>query len=407
MNIVLITEYYPPQLTSNAPMMQELAEELASRGHRVVAVTAWPQHNPSNEAKGMSLKVFSVEKGVILIRVKTLPLHNNNFIARGISQLLLPYLFWIKIRKFVNEKPDVVFLYSPPLPLTILGVKIKKKYGARFVLNIQDIFPQNAIDLGIMKSKIAIKLFECIEKKAYQYADKMTSHTQSSRKYLIKEKKVSEEKVYYIPNWIDIKKYSNLQRRNVFRIKYELENKFIFLFPGTIGPSQGLDIIISLANSIKKLLNDVCFLIVGGGIEKDRLRKRTEQYSLENVVFQPFVSQEDYPSLVKDADVGIVCLSNMNKTPVIPGKILGFMAASIPVVAFLNRESDGHALIKSAQCGYSTLSDAPLEEMKKLIVKIYNEKEKLKQYGKNGFRYVSTHFAKETCIDNLIKISLQ
>jgi len=132
--------------------------------------------------------------------------------------------------------------------------------------------------------------------------------------------------------------------------------------------------------------------------------KMADEYSLKNIVFHAFVSQEIYPELVKEADVGLVCLSNMNKTPVIPGKILGYMAASIPVVAFLNKESDGHLLIKEAECGYSMVSDVSPEQVKDLIIKIFNEKDRLKQYGENGHRYVLKYFTKNVCMDKLIKL---
>ncbi|NIS74385.1 MAG: glycosyltransferase, partial [Deltaproteobacteria bacterium] len=96
-------------------------------------------------------------------------------------------------------------------------------------------------------------------------------------------------------------------------------------------------------------LRDIVFLLVGDGIEKNGLEKRVAGLSLENVLFRPFVPKETYPSLVKDADVGLICLSSKNNTPVVPGKLLGYMAASIPVVAFLNRQSDGHRIIEEAR----------------------------------------------------------
>ena len=128
-----------------------------------------------------------------------------------------------------------------------------------------------------------------------------------------------------------------------------------------------------------------------------------EEYSLENVIFKPFVSKDEYPELVKDADVGLVCLSSMNKTPVVPGKILGYMAASIPVVAFLNKESDGHQIIKDADCGYSEISDN-VEKTVETIKKIYNERNRLKEYGENGFSYVKENFERNACINRLEEI---
>ena len=115
------------------------------------------------------------------------------------------------------------------------------------------------------------------------------------------------------------------------------------------------------------------------------------------------MSNAEYSSLVKEVDVGFACLSMKNRTPVIPGKILSFMAASIPVIAFLNKESDGHILIREAKCGYSILSDNE-KDAAGLVAKVYNEKEQLSQYGKNGYQYVVDNFSKEKCISKLEKV---
>lgn len=403
MNIVLIADSYPPEIRSISLMMKELAEDLVSRDHSVTVVTYWPRYNLSADAKKRKFQNLSIENNVSVIRVKTPSHHNVNFIMRGISELISPFLFWMKIKKHISQKIDAVIVYISPLPLALVGSKVKKKYGSRFLLNIQDIFPQNAIDLGILKNVFLIRLFQYIEKKAYRCADKITSHTESSRKFLTEKKQIPPDKISIVRNWIDINPYINARKTDLFRKKHGLEDKFVFLFAGIIGPAQGLDLIIKVANELREI-SDICFLFVGDGSEKETLKKIVDRYRLKNVIFKDFVPFEEYPNLVKNTDVGLVCLSSKNKTPVVPGKILGYMAASIPVVAFLNKESDGHTLIKDAECGYSIASDASLDEVKNIIIRMYNEKDKLDQYGENGFRYVSRHFTKSSCIDNLIKL---
>ena len=407
MNILLITIYYPPIISSLSTMMQELAEELTLRGHQVTVATAKPQDdlNLSFEARQKTFDAFSIEKDIRVIRVRTLPLKNKIYFLRGLVQLMLPYFFLKQIMKFGDEKIDAVIVSTPPLSLATLGSKIKKKYRSKYILCVQDIFPQNAIDLGVIKNKLIIKFFEHVAKSAYRFSDIMTSHTQTSRNFLIEKKNVSSEKIFYIPNWIDVAPYINVDNKaGSYRKKYSLEDKFIFLFAGVIGPYQGLDVLIKAVAEAKDIPDDICILIVGEGADKDRLMRMKGEYSLSNIVFKPFVSLEEYPKLVKDVDVGVVCLSSLNKTPVVPGKVLGYMASSVPVVALLNKESDGHMIIEEAECGYSIASDASTEEISNLILQIYNEKDKLKQYGENGHRYVLRHFTKSSCIDNLIKL---
>src|SRR3990167_9738796 len=151
MKILIVADVYPPEVSSAANLMKELAEGLKKKGHNVWVVTAYPKYYLSKELEGQKFELFSDENGIKVIRVKTLPLKKVNFIIRGVSQLILPFLFFFKIKKYICEKLDVAIIYSPPLPLALVGVMIKRHYGAKFILNIQDLFPQNAIDLGVLK----------------------------------------------------------------------------------------------------------------------------------------------------------------------------------------------------------------------------------------------------------------
>ena len=314
---------------------------------------------------------------------------------------MLPHIFFNNIRKYLRGKLDVVFVSTPPLPLAMLGSKIKKIYGSRYILSVQDIYPQSVIDVGIMKNEIIIKFFEYLESRAYRYSDFITSHTQGNRNFLIKNKGISPLKIFFIPNWIDVIPYINIKKTGLYRKRYGLEGKFIFLFAGVIGPGQGLHLLINAIITLKKIPEDICFLIVGTGSEKKSLQKIIKAKSINNILFKPFVPIEDYPLLVKDADVGVICLNSKLKTPVVPGKLAAFLAASIPVLAFLNKESDGHLIIKEADCGYSINSNASAAEINNIILKIYNEKDKFSQYGKNGHNYLLKHYKKDICIEKI------
>ena len=176
-------------------MVRELAEQLSAKGHRVTVVTCWPQYNLEDNADLTKFQTISVENNVKVIRVKTPPHHKVNYLIRGAVQLLLPYFFENALKSHHKEKIDAVVVYSPPLPLSILGSRIKKKYNARYLLNIQDIFPQNAIDLGVLRNKWLIHFFENMEKKAYKYADWITSHTDRGQQFLIERKDIPVEKI--------------------------------------------------------------------------------------------------------------------------------------------------------------------------------------------------------------------
>jgi len=404
MKILIVADVYPPEVSSAANLMQELAQGLKKRSHKITVVTSYPRHYLTEALKGKKFQIFSDEGGIDVIRIKVLPHHKVNFIIRGISQLILPFLFFAKIKKFIKQI-DAVIVYSPPLPLALVGGMIKKKYGAKFILNIQDIFPQNAIDLGILKGwkhKPAVWLFEWLEKKIYKEADKITFHSEGGRKFLIDKKEVPENKIITLPNWIDLAPYQNLTSDISFRKQYGLEGKFIFLFAGIMGPAQGLDFLMEVAKKVSDL-KDVVFLLVGDGMEKEKIEKLIGNYGLKNVIIKPFVSKDEYPYLVKDADVGLVCLSPNNKTPFVPGKFLGYLAAAKPALAFLNKESDGFALTNEAGCGYAVPSDN-LEEAVRIIKKMHAERNKLSQFGQNGFVYAKNNLSLKVCLDKIEKL---
>ncbi len=392
-NVLIVSDVYPPEISSAASLMQELAEEVKKRGNKVWIATSFPKHYlPQYFQKG-KIKEFTEEKGINVIRVKTFPLHKVNFIVRGVAQLILPPSLFSKIKSYINEKIDTVIVYSPPLTLALLGAKIKKKYGAKFVLNIQDIFPQNAIDIGVLKKWKhwpAIRLFEIIEKKAYKNADKITFHSEGGKRFLVEKKKVPENKITAVYNWINPKPFRELTKRISFRKKWGLENKFIFLFAGIMGPAQGIDLIIKIAKKVSDT-KDIVFLLVGDGTEKEKLEELIKKLGLKNVLIKEFIPKEIYPYLVREIDVGLICLSPQNKTPFIPGKFLGYMMSAKPVLAFLNKESDGFSIVERAKCGYAVESNN-FEKAVEIIQKIYGERGRLKMLGENGFDFASKHF---------------
>lgn len=398
-HILLITDSYPPEIRSASYLMLELAEALTSRDYQVTVVTCWPQYNlDANHTQTFS--EVMTEKNITVIRMKHLAHHKVNFIFRGIAQLILPFLFIRKIKQHVKEKIDAVIVYSPPLPLAYVGVWAKKKWQAKFILNVQDIFPKNAIDLGVLKNQKLIFLFHAMEKWMYHKADTVTVHSEGNKSFILKNYPALRDKLFVLHNWVDIAAHQSNNMPKNYRALFQLDKKFVMVFAGVMGPSQHLDILIEAANRVQSL-KELCFLIVGDGSEKKKLEEKVEKYQLHNVIFKPFINRDDYADLLKSCDVGLVSLSAKNKTPVVPGKILGYMAAGLPVVAFLNKESDGHAIIENAQCGYSVVSDN-LSNVVSVIEKMYHAQDQCRALGIAGFDYVKQHFSKENCVDNIV-----
>ena len=202
MNILLVTDSYPPEIRSASHLMLELAQELHHRGHRVTVITTWPEYNLDQAEAPRAFEEIQVENGITVIRVKTLPHHNVNYIVRGISQLVMPVLFLMKLRRH-RIRPDAAVVYSPPLPLALVGSWLARK-GVRNVLNVQDLFPQNAIDLGILKRPAQIRFFQALERYAYRTADIVTVHSAGNHRMVLQQHPELGARLRILHNWVDV-----------------------------------------------------------------------------------------------------------------------------------------------------------------------------------------------------------
>ena len=397
MNILLVTDSYPPEIRSASHLMLELAEELHDRHHQVTLITTWPEYNLDRDSAQRSFTEKEIENGITVLRVKTLPHHNVNYLLRGVAQLFMPAQFLYKLRQY-RIRPDVVVVYSPPLPLALVGSWFRHK-KIRFVLNVQDLFPQNAIDLGVLTHSIQIRFFRVLENFAYHTADVVTVHSDGNQKIVLQQYPKLENKLRTLHNWVDVEHHQTGIVNIDFRSKWNIQEKYIAVFAGVMGPSQYLKFVLQVAEQMQDQ-SELLFLLVGDGKEKEKLQNLAREKSLNNVRFEGFVSREAYQDLLRICSIGLVCLSPQNQTPVIPGKILGYMAAGLPLAAFLQSASDGYGIIKSAKCGVSADSadkDACIQAMQDLM----SQSDSFAKLGQNGKNYATENFSKEVCVSQL------
>ncbi len=401
MKILIITNSYPPEIRSTSHLMYELAQDLNEKGHRVTVLTSFPGYNLADPNDSSGLSEVEDENGILVLRARTMPLKKVNYLRRGMAELALPYNFHKLLAKSDELRTfDAVWVFSPPLPLGLLGGWIRRLSSCPLLLNAQDIFPQNGIDLGIITNPALIFAYERMENIAYQLSDYILVHSEQNRDFLIQKKEVPESKVVMQYNWVDVDTFDQAKRTGRFRSAYGLDSQVVVLFGGVFGPSQGLEAILEVAEHFKND-SDLAFLLVGDGSQKDKLQAMAREKSLSNVLFKPFVSKEDYPSLVKDADIGLACLAPEVKTPVVPGKIQGYMAAGVPIWGILNKESDGHGLVKEAGAG-RTVNAGDTQGAVQALSELKENPELRKDLGRAGHEYAVRNLDKSQTIQNIL-----
>lgn len=376
--------------------MKELADAFYKRGHEVTVLTTFPRSKLQQDDRAKDWPEYEEKNGIKVIRARTVSTHHTNYVLRGLAIILAPFQMAWALRRNSKHVPDSVFIYSPPITFGFIGYLLKRR-GARVLFNVQDIFPQNAVDLGILKNPALIAFFRWIERFSYKHADIVTAHSKSNLALLAAANPDLTGRFTMLHNWVDTS-FTTLPHKS-YRTQFGVEGKFVALFAGVLGPSQAVHMVVELASRLRDL-SDLVFLIVGEGTEKQRAQELAGTHGLTNVVFRPFIAQADYRSLLAEVDVGLISLTTEVKTPVVPGKMLGYMTSSLPIAAFVNAESDVHEILSEAKCGYSCVSD-DLGTMETIVRTLHGDRQAARRMGANGKKYAMEHFSRDRIVTQI------
>ena len=357
-------------------MYTDLAHQFSAEGHEVFVTVA----------NGQVKTTMRIEDGIKVLRVRTLELFNTSYIKKGLANVLLPsQVLKGIIKHFNNIDFDAIILATPPITYHNTIKHLKNKFKSKVYLILRDIFPQNAVDLGILKHPVLINYFRKEEKDLYSLADYIGCMSQGNIEYLKKHNpEVDMNKLHILQNWKNVTEYSNPD----FDLKKELgfENKFVAIYGGNLGKPQNIDFILDLANE-NKHRKDVVFLLIGEGSEKRRITDLVSKNLFANVVIKDRLPQKQYQELAKICNIGLICLSDRFTIPNIPSRILSYWEAKLPVLAAIDKNTDfGNILEQSGSGLWSITGD--IDSYKQNFIKLYQDKELRSLMGQNGYRYL-------------------
>lgn len=341
MRIALISTDYPPLHTSAAVQIRDLAIEMLNQGHEPVVIT------PSADLK----TAWEVEKidEVTVLRLAAPKTRDIGYVQRTLLELLLPFLMLHKLRKspFRKTQWDLVAWYSPTIFFGPLIWFLKRWSGCRTYLILRDIFPEWALDLGLIRKGVAYTFFKGIANVQYAVADTIGVQTRSNLTYVAPSAKRSGKHVEVLHNWQapapNIGSSINVAATS-------LAGRKIMLYIGNMGVAQGMDILIDLAQNLAHR-NDLGFLFVGRGSEIPRLKATVASCEMDNVLFFDEVDSREMPGLLAQCFIGLLALDPRHKTHNIPGKFLTYLLAGLPVLARVNSGTDLAHLINDEGVG--------------------------------------------------------
>ena len=384
-----------PDVAKNTNMYTMLVRELVELNHEVRVIA------PIFD--GVTRE--TIEGGVPVLRVKSGPIFNTNLILKGLNTLWLNPRYKRAIKQaWPDWSMDWVITSTPPITLSPFIQGLKIRCNARLYLILRDIFPQNAKDLSMIKDPFLFAYFRQRERHLYRISDIIGCMSPGNIEFLCKQdpNTFGANKLTYLPNWTrPTNRLAQQQPKNSFRKRFNLEGKFIALFGGNFGKPQKIEFVLDLAHRVKHL-SDVVFCLIGDGTEKERIRQLVHSRGLDNVPVLDRLPREEYQSLVHEADIGMVNLSEKFTIPNIPSRTLGYWDASLPVLAATDRHTDLNKNFLEKYNAGLWAETGKLEDYYSQFMRLYHDPELRKIMGENGRKAVEKDFSVQTAAREMI-----
>jgi len=388
MRILLITLYYHPDRGGTPGVYKDLCESLQAAGHDVTVVTGFPRYNIKSIDRRYRWRLWLTERigGVRVKRVRTLRLPRCFPAARALDYVLTALSLFVLA--LFTAKADAAIVHAPALFEGVAAPILRRLKNMPYVLNVHDIFPQTAIDLGILTNRRAIHFFEWLERYIYARADCVTVHSEGNKKWIL-HRHEAVKRVEVMPIWMNPDVLKPGPRENPWRCNQGLDGKFTVMFSGSQGYNQDMRVILDAANHLQSEGN-IEFVLIGDGTQHDEMARLSKDMGLNNVRWLDWQPEEVYPMVLQSADVVLATLREEVKTPVVPSKVLSAMAAGRPVITCAPLTGDAPKLVKHANAGF-TINPGDHEGLAAAIRNLAIDPHLGQQFGKSARCYVEEH----------------
>lgn len=374
-----------PEPDKGSTIYTDLAEALHEAGHDITVAV-------SEQARNKKHTELKKERGFDVLRIVTGNYYDVGLIEKGITTLKIPILMRKGIKTYLSDqKFDFILFESPPVTNAQLVAWAKKLFKCPSYLMLKDIFPQNAVDLEIMKPHgLLHRYFRAKERKLLQTADYIGCMSEANRNYILKHNPwLDPSKVELFPNTKKITDEIKTEN-SMIREKYGIpKDACVFLFGGNMGRPQYVDL---LCRAVVECMNDdhIFFVFVGRGTDRYKLEQTIQQNQIKNALVIENMPRDQYEQITRECDVGLIVLDPRFSIPNFPSRILSYMEYGKPVLAATDDVTDMKDMIRAAQCGEWVWSGHDQDFIGKIRAMAHSDQ--LEQWGANGRRYLEEHF---------------
>ena len=396
MRVLLIAQYFPPEIGAAASRWGDYVDILVQRGHKVTVLCGMPNYPQGKRFDGYNNLWVKREKKSSNLRIIRSAVWAND--RKSTFKMLGNYLSFafsgvmnaIKIRNV-----DLIVLSSPPLFVGIIGMILSSIRKYKMLLDVRDIWPESVVVLGGMKSKWLIKLGRLLESKVYRSASGYIFPVPGFQKYFKSHHPLQMKKPMF--NLMNGVHEDFLVKTKETQLASQKD--FTVLYSGNMGMAQGLEVVLEAASQLKDY--PIQFKLIGDGVCKTSLIQMAKSMGLSNMTFLDSISRE---ALISEMHNASVCLVPLKNNPLfrnaIPSKIFEIMACKKPVI--LGVEGEAAGIIQQYNCGTVVSPENPLE-LKNIILKYYESKDLIIFHGNNGVRAVTEHLRKDVLLSTFLK----
>lgn len=397
MKILFIASIFPKE-NEEDNIYTDLAEELKKKGHEVVVLV-------SEERKNIEKTKIQKERNIEVLRVKTGNIYNVSLSQKAISFITMQDKLKSAIEKYLsNYNFNLILFMTPPVTLYSVVKFAMKKFKCNSYLMQKDIFPQNALDIGILdKYNPVYWYFRRIEKNLYKVATVIGCMSKANKEYLLEHNSfLDKKKLELFPNTIKIDKEIYCSKTSI-RTKYNIpQESVIAIYGGNFGKPQGIDFLIKILEEYKNN-SRVYFILIGKGTEKEKLFNHIKNNNIKNVVCLDYVPQKEYCEILSQSDIGLVFLDYRFTIPNIPSRTLTYFEYSLPIMAATDKNTDYKDLIENESMSGLWCESNKVEEFKKKFNFLLENPKTRKEMGKRGREYLEDNLRVERSVELLEK----
>ena len=399
LRVMFLTHYFPPEVGPAQTRLHELAKRLIAAGETVTVVTGFPNYPAGEIFPGYRGKRFMEDSvdGIRVLRTWVFATRSRGFLGRLLNYLSFPIFSLLAVRKL--GPTDVIYVQSPPLFTGLAALWYSRLKRAPFIFNVSDIWPQSAVELGMLRNRFAIRLAEMLERHIYRRAARITVPTPGILERLA-ARGVPREKIFLLTNGVDAAAFRVSSPDRELAQRLGLDGHKVFMYAGLHGLAQGLDVILEAAKLTRN--PDVLYVFVGDGADKAALVAKAKAEGIPNVRFLPIQPTSTLPTILNLAYATVIPLRRLDLfKAALPSKLFDSMAAGRPIVAPLWGEAA--ALVEEAACGL-VVEPEDAHAVQQAVEKLAADPALAQRLGEQGRRYVVEHFNRDDIAKRLIKL---